>query len=169
LADPLLPWAPFFYSFGPSLFIIKILADWLKVRLYYPLNPSSDIFSETRTGVSNRAQAGARFERMTYQQLRKYLEAGYRLERPRRSRSRPQHDLEFVTPTGDRYRAEVVFASKAETRYHIHHFLIGFPLSFVSWACFVYGQPYWGLIAAGIVAALFLSELKELVTQRWEP
>ena len=55
MVDPLLPWAPFFYSFGPGLFVIKILADWLKVRLYFPLRgvriPSHAPFMNTHTKI----------------------------------------------------------------------------------------------------------------------
>ena len=179
MADPLLPWAPFFYSFGPSLFIIKILADWLKVRLYYPLSPGDQKHTFLKARVATRprngkAEEASRFEEMSYNQLRKYLEAsGMQVQEivPPSKAGLHQPDFEFVTSTGDRVIAEAkaIYASKAETRYHIHHFVFGIPLMFVSWGLFVYAEGWWGLLVAGVVAALFLSELKELITQQWQP
>lgn len=163
MTDPLLPWAPFFYSFGPGLFVIKILADWWKLRLYYPLRPVEGASLRPSQEVEQRAWDRYRktleqYEKMSYQQLRNVIVH----EPPEQKTTRLSVDeLDYLL-------RDAIFAGKAEKRYHIHHFLLGIPLSFLSWGFFVYGQNFWGLIFAGIVAALFLSELKELVTQEWQ-
>jgi Mn2+/Fe2+ NRAMP family transporter len=64
---------------------------------------------------------------------------------------------------------ETAFKSKAQQKVHIHHFIFGIPSMFISWALFALGQGWWAGIVAGITAALFLSELKELITQQWQP
>jgi hypothetical protein len=167
MSDPLLPWAPFFYSFGPALFAIKILADWWKLRLYYPLRPvegaslrpSEEVEQSTRDRNKRTLE---QYENMSYQQLRNEIVHGIMESSPELKTTRLSADeLDYLV-------RDAIFAGKAEKRYHIHHFLFGIPLSFLSWGLFVYGQNFWGLIFAGIVAALFLSELKELMTQEWE-
>ena len=158
MADPLLPWAPFFYSFGPALFIIKILADWLKLRLYTPVSAEEQQkvrgFSAATLPEAQLDELKTRYEKQNYQALRNAL----------------VHPRESGISNPDAQKlVEAIYLGKAQKRYHIHHFVFGIPLMFVSWGLFVYGEGWWGLIIAGIVAALFLSELKELITQQWQP
>ena len=89
-----------------------------------------------------------RYEKQNYQALRNAL------VHPRES---------GITNPDVQKLVEAIYLGKAQKRYHIHHFVFGIPLMFVSWGLFVYGEGVWGLIIAGIVAALFLSELKELI------
>jgi hypothetical protein len=157
MVDPLLPWAPFFYSFGPALFIIKILADWLKLRLYSPIGTHEQQRVREFSASFPEAQQDElteRYKKMTYQALRDVL----------------VHPSDSgITSPQIKKLIEAVYLCKAQKRYHIHHFVFGIPLMFVSWGLFVYREGWWGLIVAGIVAALFLSELKELITQQWQP
>ncbi len=165
MTDLLLPWAPFFYSFGPSLFIIKILADWFRLRLYFPLRPNKDPDLQAKSLLkATRFSKDAidfmvRYDKMSYQQLRNKVVHEWSQGKT----------AELSADKLDYLIRDAIYASKAEKRYHLHHFLFGIPLLFVSWGLFVYGENFWGLIFAGVIAALFLSELKELITQEWQP
>lgn len=155
MVDPLLPWAPFFYSFGPGLFVIKILADWLRLRLYVPLTSVGQRSRSKPSGDTSQeaSKLRKRYQMMDYRELRNAL-----IHAPDRETSQLAQEI-----------MEDFYIHKAEERYHIHHFVFGLPLMFLSWGLFVYGESWWGLCVAGIVAALFLSELRELITQKWEP
>jgi hypothetical protein len=50
---------------------------------------------------------------------------------------------------------------------HIHHFEWGFPLTLISWVLFVTGYDAVALALAGIASALWFSEAKEIVKQKW--
>lgn len=157
--DPVLLWAPFFYSFGPGLFIIRVVADWWKVRLYFPLNPPQPTLglSTLRRKAMATPELRDRYEAMSYESLRKEL-IDFRVN-PAVYKNGRIVDRELV---------EYVYAGKALKKYHIHHFIFGIPGMFLSWIFFVYGRGWIGLFTAGITAALFLSELRELVTQDWQ-
>ena len=151
--------APFFYSFGPGLFVIRILADWWKVRLYLPLTTAQRTLRSTTANMMPSSadmltQLKTQYSAMDFDSLTKELNA---------SAKSSSLDPEAQSIL------ETAFKSKVQQKIHIHHFIFGIPSMFVSWCLFAFGQGWWGWILAGITAALFLSELKELITQQWEP
>jgi hypothetical protein len=160
LIDPLLPSAPFFYTFGPGLFVIRIVADWWRIRLYLPLTNARQalrapaVTMKPSPPAEALAQLQSQYAKMNYHTLSQEL-----------------NKITDTTPTSPDTQTvlESAFKSKAQQRIHIHHFIFGIPCMFLSWALFAVGQNWWALIIAGITAALFLSELKELITQQWQP
>jgi len=85
--------SPFWFSFGSGLALIRLLADWIKLRWYH----------QNRFGK----------------------------------------------------------------RLHLHHFLFGFPMAVASWITLLLGHGITGQILAGFAAALWFSEAKELILQKW--
>lgn len=160
MSDYLLPWAPFFYSFGPGLFFIRMVADWWKLRLYLPLEKAQrslrSATARTKRSLTTENLVGLK---------EKYATMDYKALSQKLNKVTPAASTSLEAQT----ILESAFESEAQKRLHVHHFIFGIPSMFVSWLLFVIGQGWWALIAAGLTAALFLSELKELITQQWEP
>jgi hypothetical protein len=53
------------------------------------------------------------------------------------------------------------------SRIHLHHFIWAIPISLISWALFAINQDFAALLLAGFASALWFSEGKELITQKW--
>ena len=51
---------------------------------------------------------------------------------------------------------------------HLHHFLLGFLWMFTSWFLFSQSQDFYAWLTAGLTAAFFASETKELILQKWK-
>jgi len=62
-----------------------------------------------------------------------------------------------------------LYATKPKEQVHSHHFVFGIPGMLLSCILLVHGRGWYDLIIAGVTAALFLSELRELLTQDWQP
>lgn len=56
---------------------------------------------------------------------------------------------------------------KGSNRVHIHHFLLGFPATVLSWILFSVGQDSTAWAFAGFASALWASESKELILMKW--
>jgi len=54
-------------------------------------------------------------------------------------------------------------------RIHIHHFVLGLILMPISWLAFEDKRNAEAELLAGAVLGLFLSELKQLVLEEWDP
>jgi hypothetical protein len=52
---------------------------------------------------------------------------------------------------------------------HLHHFEWGFPITIITWILFTLGQDTLSLTCAGIASALWFSEAKEIIKQKWGP
>ena len=52
---------------------------------------------------------------------------------------------------------------------HVHHFFYGIILMPFTWALFIYSGIAYAMILSGVTFALFISELRQLLTQKWGP
>lgn len=158
IVDVLTPWVPFVVSFAFSLIVIWLLADVLKLRLYVPLEEAKE---RRRRWTGLRQQEGSvedlvrqqnQFFQMNYKELRRALED-------------PQNDS--LSPPAFR-SLELAYIYQAN-RIHVHHFFYGIILMPFSWALFVYVGIFYAMILSGFIYALFISELRQLLTQKWGP
>jgi hypothetical protein len=54
-------------------------------------------------------------------------------------------------------------------RIHLHHFIWGFLLTPISWVLFIVGHDNLALAVGGVASALWFSEAKEIIKQKWGP
>jgi hypothetical protein len=66
------------------------------------------------------------------------------------------------------YLKKRVYYRKGSIRIHLHHFLLGFPTTILSWVLFAINQDGVAWASAGFASALWASETKELILQKWE-
>lgn len=65
------------------------------------------------------------------------------------------------------YAKKRVYLHKGGQSIHLHHFLLGFPSTILSWGLFAVNQDYAAWALAGFASALWASETKELILQKW--
>ena len=54
-------------------------------------------------------------------------------------------------------------------RIHIHHFVLGLVLMPITWLAFEEDRKPAAEVLAGMIAGLFLSEIKQLILEQWSP
>ena len=77
----------------------------------------------------------------------------------------------FVSYAAARFFADFLHLRLYVTheRIHIHHFVLGLFLMPMTWVAFERRKDALAEVLAGVVAGLFLSELKQLVLEEWSP
>jgi hypothetical protein len=152
-------WFPFGASFLISLILIWFFADVLKVRLYVPINKARErrrrlVSSEGTESAQELIGLHRQYSQMNYRQLHDTL-----LD-PTKSDSLSPEAFNLL---------KLAYIYQARNRLHVHHFFFGIILMPVTWGLFLYVGVDSGMILAGFVYALFISELKQLLTQKWGP
>ena len=151
------PWFPFVVSFLISLVVIWFFADILKVRLYVPINKARErrrrlVSSERTEAAQELIGLQRQYSQMNYRQLHDTL-----LD-PTKSDSLSPEAFNSL---------ELAYIYQARNRLHVHHFFFGIILMPATWGLFFYVGADSGMVLAGFVYALFISELKQLLTQKW--
>lgn len=84
--------------------------------------------------------------------------------------------LRFAISTLASYTAARFFADLlhfrlyvTHERIHIHHFVFGLFLMPLTWLAFEENRKPEAELLAGMIAGLFLSELKQLILEQWSP